>query len=384
MRLMQQQVPALRLVSGSGTLGRLGAECDRFGIARVALICSGSLLRAGDGPVQAALGGRLAGIFADVRPHSPVPAVEAAAEALRRMQADAIVAVGGGSVIVTARAAAILLAEGRPVPDLCTRIEADGRLVSPRLAAPKLPQIVVPTTPTTATVKAGAAVQDPADGARLALFDPAARARAVLLDPDLMAPVPPAVVLSATLNALAMGIEGLLSPLPTSAMADAALMHGIRLIAVHLRAALAPGNLSDRLQLASAAVLVGQGTDHAGGGVVSALGHAIGPRHHVDNGVVNALLVPAALRFNGAHAAEGIAKVAIALGLPPDPDPEPLIAAFSTLVQGLVPPGLTGLGMTEADLEPVAMAAMRDWFLRGNSRPITGPDDLMDLMRQAL
>ena len=68
-----------------------------------------------------------------------------------------MVAVGGGSSVVTARAATILLGEGRDVRELCTRREADGRLVSPKLAAPKLPQWVVPSSPTTAYAKAGAA-----------------------------------------------------------------------------------------------------------------------------------------------------------------------------------------------------------------------------------
>src|SRR5690606_31726645 len=150
---------------------------------------------------------------------------------------------------------------------LCTRLEAGGRMVSPRLEAPKLPQIVMPVTPTTAAAKAGAAVQDPATGERLALFDPAARARCLLLAPELMAPVPAPVVASAALNALAMAAEGLLSPLPPNPLADAALIHAIRLLAAHLRPAVLSGDAESRMQLAMAAVLAGQGTDYAGGGV---------------------------------------------------------------------------------------------------------------------
>ena len=57
------------------------------------------------------------------------------------------------------------------------------KLHSPKLLAPKLPQFIVPTTPTTAMVKAGSAVFDPATGERLALFDPKTRAHAIFIDP---------------------------------------------------------------------------------------------------------------------------------------------------------------------------------------------------------
>ena len=107
------------------------------------------------------MGERCAGIFSGVRAHSPAPAVAEAAQRLRRLEADAVVAVGGGSAIVTARAASILLAENGDLRELCTAMDERWLAAQPKLAAPKLPQLVIPTTPTTATVKAGSAVLDP-------------------------------------------------------------------------------------------------------------------------------------------------------------------------------------------------------------------------------
>src|SRR5690606_38946753 len=105
--------------------------------------------------------------YAGVHAHSPLPAVQDAAAELARLQADAVIAVGGGSAMVTARAASILLAEQAPAHTLCTHTGADGRLVSPRLKAPKIAQLVIPTTPTTAMIKVGSAMLDPQTGARL-------------------------------------------------------------------------------------------------------------------------------------------------------------------------------------------------------------------------
>ena len=100
-------------------------------------------------------------MFTGVLAHSPVASVEAGAQELKRLEADAVIALGGGSSIVTARAASILLAENKDVRSLCTTRDSSGELHSPKLVAKKLPHFIVPTTPTTAMVKAGSAVDAP-------------------------------------------------------------------------------------------------------------------------------------------------------------------------------------------------------------------------------
>lgn len=180
--------------------------------------------------VESALGERLAARFDGVREHSPLPAVEAARTALADAQADAVIAVGGGSAIVTARAATILLAEQRDVRELCTRREADGRLTSPKLLAPKLPQWVVPTTPTTAYAKAGSAVRDPETGERLALFDPKTGAQGIFIDPVMALTAPVELALASGLNAFSMAVEGLQSEVDDP-LAEALLTHALRMLA---------------------------------------------------------------------------------------------------------------------------------------------------------
>ena len=79
----------------------------------------------------------------------------------------------------------------------------------PRLAADKMPQIVVPTTPTTAIPWAGSAMLDEAS-ARMALFDPKTRARSVFQNPVFTASAP-LVAAQRGSNSLALAVEGLLS-----------------------------------------------------------------------------------------------------------------------------------------------------------------------------
>ena len=183
---IQHVTPPFRTFCGSDALAALPRELNRLGVSRAVLFCDPAMLRYADvlGRVETALGERLAGRFDGIREHSPVAAVEDGRRALAQARADAVIVLGGGSAIVTARAATILLAEQRDVRELCTRREADGRLTSPRLVAPKLPQWVVPSTPITAYARAGSAVQDPATGERLALYDPKTRAQGIFLDPE--------------------------------------------------------------------------------------------------------------------------------------------------------------------------------------------------------
>ena len=102
------------------------------------------------GSLKDALGGLVAGVTTSAREHSPVSGVIEAVDFLRQAEADAVIAIGGGSAAVTARAATVLLAENKPIAELSTRRSPDGKFESPRLNAPKLPQFVVPTTPSTA------------------------------------------------------------------------------------------------------------------------------------------------------------------------------------------------------------------------------------------
>ena len=87
-----------------------------------------------------------------------IPTVDAGVAAARKAAADVIIAVGGGSAVCTARAITIMLAEEGSYQDLSTK-HIDGKgLTTPRLNQPKLPNILILTTPTTAADRAGVAV----------------------------------------------------------------------------------------------------------------------------------------------------------------------------------------------------------------------------------
>lgn len=384
-RSFRHLAPPLRLFYGSDSLAMLGPELERVGCSRAMIVCGPSLARhpAALTLVRNALGARLAGVFDAVQAHSPLPVVQEAARELTSLKADAVVAVGGGSAIVTARAASILAAEGLDARSLCTHRSAEGRMVSPKLIEAKLPQFVLPTTPTTACAKAGSAVFDPEVGQRLALFDPKTRAQATFVHPELVGTAPAPLVLSASLNTLAMAVEGLESALGNP-VADGLLMQSLRLLAQHLPLR-GEGDADARGELVVAAILCGQGTDFGGGGLASVLGHAIGANHHVENGIANAIVLPHTMRFNAQATGDRVGKIAEALGAAAGGEraQQAITEVEAFLARLGVPRRLRDAGVPRDALPAIAEHARGDWFLQKNPRPVQGTAELQALLELA-
>lgn len=380
----QYVAPELRVFHGSDSLTALKRELERNGCKRAVVVCGRTISRSDElGLLRESLGSLVAGVSASAREHSPVTGVDEAVRFLSEAQADAIIAVGGGSAAVTARAAAIAAGEKKPLAELCTRRLANGSFESPRLSAPKLPQFVVPTTPSTAFVKAGTAVHDEA-GERLALFDPKTRAKAIFVHPRFLATAPPELAQSATLNAFANAVEALTSP-KCDPFSEALLMQALRLINANLPL-LDHADTDVRERLVVAAILCGRGTEQGGTGLASVLAHAIGRRSHVANGIVNAIVLPHTMRYNAPVTAERDASVIDVLGDRGLSSTASVPA--SEVVQGFVgrldvPKSLREIGVTREDLTPIADAAMLDWFITRNARTIPDAATLRELLQVA-
>ncbi len=367
---LRHVAPAFRTFCGEDALAALPRELDRLRARRAVIVCGPSIVKhtAALGRVRRALGQYLVGQFDGVAEHSPLPVVQQARDFLAEHDADAVIVVGGGSAVVTARAATALLAEGRDIRELCTTRDVDGRLVSPRLTAPKLPQWVVPSTPTTAYAKAGSAVRDPHTGERLALFDPKTRAHGVVLDPAMALTAPPRLVRAAALNVYSMAVEGLQSR-QVDPVADAYLAHALRMVVTWLpQLRTDPDSARPRLHLMLAALMSGLGSDHTDGGLARALSHAVGPRSAAHNGIVEALLLPHVIRFNGSASAHRIVQLAEILGLS-EHTPDAVIGKVQRQLEVFdVPTRLRDIGVLQSDLVEAADHALDDWTLTSAPR----------------
>ncbi|OZD13106.1 iron-containing alcohol dehydrogenase [Rhodococcus sp. 06-156-3C] len=369
---LRHVTPPFRTFVGEKAMSALPRELARVGASRAVVVCVKPIV---DHPeamqrLRDALGSSLVGLFDGVVEHSPLPAVNEARQYLADMEADAIIAVGGGSSVVTARAASILLAERRDIRELCTRREEDGRLTSPKLSAPKLPQWVVPSTPTTAYAKAGAAIRDPETGERLALFDPKARAQGVILDPVVASTAPEKLAWSASLNIFAMAIEGLQSR-SVDPLADALLLQALRTVIEWVpRLKTKPNSAQPRLNLMLASLMSGQGSDHTGGGLAQALAHAIGPRSSAPNGVVESILLPHVTRYNIEAVSTRIASIGDALGIA-DRSADGTVREIERLLDVFeTPRRLRDISVSRDALEECADHALDDFFITTGPRPV--------------
>ena len=114
--------------------------------------------------------------------------------------------------MVTARAITILMAEDGTPQELCTKYPPGQPPVSPRLLQPKLPNILVLTTPTNGANRGGAAVMDDKPPYRLEMFDPKARPTCIILDGEALLTAPLPLFLDTASNTFTAVVGGLQSP----------------------------------------------------------------------------------------------------------------------------------------------------------------------------
>ena len=375
--------PELRLYQGEDAFSGLKRELERNKCSRAVVVCGRTISRSDAlASLREQFGSQIVEVIPSARENSPVRGVEDAAQAMQEARADAIIAVGGGSAAVTARAAAILAAEKKPLVDLCTRRLADGKFESPRLNAPKVPLFVIPTTPSTAFAKAGTAVHSE-DGERLAMFDPKTRAKAIFIHPLFVRTAPTELVTSATLNTFSTGVEALESP-KCDPISEAMLMQAIRLITQNLPG-LVDGDVTAREYLVIAGVLCGRGTEQTGAGLASVLAHAIGHRSHVANGVVNGIVLPHTMRYNASATANRTRSIVGAVSTDGTRHPVEASAAVEQFLRSLpVPRRLSEISIEPSDLQEIADAAMQDWFITRAARSVKDAETVVSILQAAL
>jgi alcohol dehydrogenase class IV len=383
---------AVRIFAGEDALAQLPGEVRRVGALRALVVCGRSVAEGGLlARVVGLLGEAHAGTFDRVQAESPLPSVLSAVAAAKEANADLIIALGGGSAVVTARAATILLAEEGDIHDLCTRYPLGQPPVSPRLMRPKLPNMVILTTPTTATNRGGAAVLDPEQRHRLELFDPKTRPASVFLDPDALLTAPVPLVLSTSTTTLC-GVIGALQSPRLNPFNHADLREALDLLREDLpHLAEQPDDGELRVRLATAALLANRAADAGaggGGGVANGIAHQLQSRYQIDQGAANAVLAAPGMRFNREVLEREQARLAGALGVRRDGMSDAVAAetaagAVADLLRRIgMPTRLRDLGVPQTDLAAIADDAMHDYFLRGNPRPVRDPAELRALLSE--
>jgi len=202
-----------RLFCGANVIeSDLKAAVERAGARRAFVICSPSINRRTNTikRIAAALDDRFAGVFDQADKDSTYASVCAAKAAAVEAKADLLIAAGGGSVVVATRAVAIFMGETGDPFKLMSQYPEGGRPFSPRLSAPKLPIINIPTTPNSALNRAGTGLKNPDIDHRMEYFDPKTRPQAIFLDDDVLLSTP-MEILQSTATTVFAGLVGAVS-----------------------------------------------------------------------------------------------------------------------------------------------------------------------------
>jgi alcohol dehydrogenase len=312
----QYTSPLQRFVFEPGAVDKLVGEVRALGASRALVVCGGNTRRSRlFARVTEQLGDLWVATFDQVVEHSSTRLVTEGAERAREAEIDALVAVGGGSASDTAKAVAILLAEGGRIEDHASRFEPPDRFFSRELHRPKLPVIAIPTTASAAEVTPGLGIRA-SDGTKLLFWDIKLASRVILLDPVANLEVPVALMASTAMNGFAHCAEGLYSRL-RNPISEGLALQGARLFAKAVPAMVAePDNPDHRGQVLAAAALSGMVISNARVGIHHAVCHCLGALGGLSHGVANAIMLPHALRYNVDVAAGELRGLAEALGVP--------------------------------------------------------------------
>ncbi|MBM3516812.1 MAG: iron-containing alcohol dehydrogenase [Alphaproteobacteria bacterium] len=356
-----------RIQFDHGALALLAGELAALGLRRPLVVTDRGLVASGlVERLHAALPARGAAAVYDGTPENPTE--RAVWQALERYQAaacDGVIGFGGGSSMDLGKAVALLATHA---PPLTQYMMAEGGVR--RITAAVAPVVAIPTTAGTGSEVGRGAVIVLDDGRKLALISPHLIPRLAICDPSLTLGLPPRLSAATGLDALAHCIEAFLSP-AINPPAEAIALDGAARISRHLERAVANGADAEARWNMMMAAMEGAMAFQKGLGAVHALSHPLGTLglHH---GTLNAVLLPAVLRFNAGHVGDKYTVLASRLGLRPGAALPEWIATLNARV-GL-PPSLGAMGVHDAVIPRIAAAALKDHCHATNPRPATAAD----------
>jgi 4-hydroxybutyrate dehydrogenase len=370
---------------GNDSLAQLKPECERIGIRRPLIVSDKGVVAAGIvGRVREKLADFPVAIF-DETPSNPTEAMARKAAAMYVAEnCDGLIAVGGGSSIDLAKAVAIMATHKGEFKSYAT-IEGGSHLITDKAA----PLIAVPTTSGTGSEVARGAILILDDGRKLGFHSWHLLPRSAICDPLLTLGLPPYLTAATGMDAIAHCIETFLAP-AFNPPADGIALDGLARAWRSIERATADGSdLNARLDMMSAS-MQGALAFQKGLGAVHSLSHPLGgfkingatSLHH---GTLNAIVMPAVLRFNASApsviAENKMDRLRAAMGLDASADIADAVLKMNQRLK--LPSGLAALRVTEEMFDNVIYGALRDHCHKTNPREATA-DDYRLMLKESL
>ena len=369
---------------GRGSRKKLTEELLNRGYKRILLVSDKTLKEAGvTGRVTSLLdaAGIIYSEFTNIKPNPTTVNVQEGIMTAQIHNVDAIVAVGGGSVIDTAKAISIVMTN----PEHGNIVSLEGAVDTRNKG---LPLFALPTTAgTAAEVTINYVITDEINVKKMVCVDVHDIPVCSIIDPDLMQDMPQQLAASTGMDALTHAMEGYITK-AAWLIPDMFAMNSMALIYKNLEKA---ANTKDAIaveKMAYAQYIAGMGFSNVGLGIVHSMAHSLGAYFDTPHGIANAILLPHVLKFNGQVCPELFRNMGKTFGLNMEHlSDEEAVNKVVNAVQELsrklnIPQSLREVGIPEDKLRILAEQAINDPCTPGNPRSVT-VEDIESIYKEA-
>jgi len=367
----------VRVVPGAGSVGRVGELARGLDAKHFLLVTDAGIVTAGHAArVQQAL--RAAGIrvttFDKAKENPTTKCVDDCVAVARAAGVDALIGLGGGSSMDTAKGCNFILTNGGQMKDYWGVGKA---------ARPMLPFIAIPTTAGTGSeMQCAALIADEVTHQKMACLDPKCAAAVAILDPELTLSQPHRVTAVTGIDAIAHAVESAVTT-KRNGVSEKLACEAFQLCIGAFPEVLAqPGNLDARERMQLGAALAGAAIEHSMLGAAHAAANPLTAHFGIVHGHAVGLMLPHVVRFNAGDGGARMiyAQFALAAGIAPISDaPAMAVAALAkrltqlTSLAGL-PLTLEQCGVDRDSIPMLAEEAARQWTAGFNPRPIAAND----------
>lgn len=368
---------------GPGAIGELPGILAGKGCVKALVCTDGELIKCGvAAKVYAVLDQAHASyeVFSEIKPNPTIENVQAGVAALKGSGADCIIAVGGGSVMDTAKAVGIIATN----PAFADVRSLEGVADTKNHA---VFTVAVPTTAgTAAEVTVNYVITDVERTRKFVCVDERDIPEVAVVDPDMMSSMPRGLAAATGMDALTHAIEGYITK-GAWEMTDMFHLEAIRLIATNLRGAVAKDEAGME-GMALAQYIAGMGFSNVGLGIAHSMAHTLGALYDTPHGVACAMMLPIVMEYNAPATGDKYREIARAMGVEgvnamgEDEYRAAAIKAVRALSADVGIP-VEIAAMKHDDLDFLAKSAYEDACRPGNPRD-TSVEDLRELFLKVL
>ena len=320
-------------------------------------------------------------VYSDVKPNPTIANVMSGVEVCKKFKADAIVTVGGGSAMDTAKGISILMTNPKRTMQSLNGVS--------NTKNKGLPIIALPTTAGTASeVTINYVITDEERQIKMVCVDPNDLPIVAIVDSELMETMPASLAAATGLDALTHAVEGYITK-GHNLMSDMFHMQAIKLIFENLTKAVMKKDKDAIEKMSYAQYIAGMGFSNVGLGIVHSMAHQLGAVYDTPHGIANAMLLPVVMKFNGTVCADRFAEILHGLDVEvKGMTKKQIIDKFVSMIEELsasvkVTQTIKDYGCKMEDIDMLSDKAMEDPCMPGNPREIT-KEDFVKLYTEAM